>query len=57
MDTALEDASREIDLFVKTLENKASSVRQTFDLIKNHLTARDEVIIFLEKHQCYNVSR
>ena len=45
MDTALEDASREIDLFVKTLENKASSVRQTFDLIKNHLTARDEVII------------
>jgi len=45
MDNAMEDASREIDLFVKTLENKAASVRSTFDLIKNHLTARDEVII------------
>jgi len=45
MDTALEDASREIDLFVKTLENKASAVRSTFDLIKNHLTARDEVLL------------
>jgi len=44
MDNALEDAAREIDLFVKTLENKAASVRSTFDLIKNHLTARDEVI-------------
>jgi len=43
MDTALEDAIKEVDLFIKTLENKAASVNATFDLVKNHLTARDEV--------------
>ena len=43
MDVALEDAIKEIDMFVKSLENKAGSITGTFDLVKNHLTARDEV--------------
>jgi len=43
MDTALEDAIKEVDQFMKSLENKASAVNATFDLVKNHLTARDEV--------------
>ena len=45
MDTALEEAIREVDTFLKTLENKAAAVSGTFDLVKNHLTARDEVTL------------
>ena len=45
MDTALEEAIREVDTFLKTLENKAAAVSGTFDLVKNHLTARDEVAL------------
>ncbi len=44
MDSALEDAIKEVDLFIKTLENKAAGVQTNFDLIKNHLTAKDEVL-------------
>lgn len=43
MDVALEDTIKEIDIFVKSLENKAAGITGTFELVRNHLTARDEV--------------
>lgn len=46
MDVALDDALREVDMFIKTLENKAGVIRGSFDLVKRHVSAKDEVSIF-----------
>lgn len=54
MDVALDDALKEVDMFIKTLENKAGVIRGSFDLVKKHVGAKDEVSIYFLKITIYN---
>ncbi len=57
LDMNVEDGAKDISSLAKSLENKSSALMATFDLINNHVAAKDEVLLlnfYANNHQRIN---